>query len=256
MKTIAIANQKGGVGKTTTAMHLAWGLAAKGKRVLAIDFDPQGNLSSGMGAAVEADTPTVLDFMGLTDSPAGFDRIAQRRGGVDLIPANGYLDTGETALEHLRKMKCLDTALAPVKARYDYIIVDCRPSLGRLTANALAAADEIIVPVNTEYYSLEAVEQLFVSVAQVKLCNPKIRYAGILITMLDKRRNVGEYVKQFAAAAARVNSRVFKTQIRLAAAFGDLPSYGKSMYEYKPNSNAAQDYADFVEEYLQYGEGK
>ncbi|GHV01592.1 cobyric acid synthase CobQ [Clostridia bacterium] len=254
MKVIAITNQKGGVGKTTTAANLAWGLAKRGKRVLAVDLDPQGNLSSGMGATIEDKTPTVLDFMGLTDTYAKADRIIQRCGGVDILPANGYLDLGEGALAQLQKSKCLDMALTPIKERYDYIVIDCRPSLGALVGNALVAADEIIIPVNTEYYSWEAIEQLFVSVAKIRLHNPKLRYAGILITMIDKRRNAEEYMRKFAEAAVRVGTRVFKTQIRRAALLGDLPSHGKSVFEYKPNSNAAQDYADFVDEFLKYEE--
>ncbi|MDR3319187.1 MAG: ParA family protein [Clostridiales bacterium] len=253
MKIIAVANQTGGVGKTTTTAHLAWGLAKKGKRVLVVDFDPQGNLSSGMGALTGAEQATVLEWLGLGASPAEFSATVRHSSGVDILPANIYLDSGELLLyRQLGRERCLDKRLKPLRGRYDYVLIDCRPSLGLLTINALTAADEVLVPMRADFYSIPAVEQLIVSIKEIREnCNPRLKYNGFLITMLDKRRNTEDYIANFADLAESVKTKLYSAQIRLNAAAADVPSYSMSLYEYKPTSNAAADYAAFTEEFLQ-----
>ncbi|MCL2370241.1 MAG: ParA family protein [Firmicutes bacterium] len=255
-KVIALVNQKGGVGKTTTAAHLAWGLAKKGKKVLAIDFDPQGNLSMGMGAKLK-NKGTVIDWLEIGDTPKSFKEVVQNCGGVDLLPANILLDNAELSLyNELSREYVLKNRLKDVKSKYDYILIDCRPSLGTLTVNALVAADEVLIPIKADFFSLPAVSQLFQSVKRIKeRCNDKLKFNGFVVTMADKRRNLDDYNDNFNALAHSVKSKVYKTQIRQNAAAADVPSYEQSLYDYKPNSLAAQDYLALVEEFLKYEEG-
>jgi chromosome partitioning protein len=254
MKILAIVNQKGGVGKTTTTAQLAWGLANRGYKVLAIDLDPQGNLSAGMGAVIKAGTPTVMEWLGLNrdgkETPA--DKIIQHCDGVDLIPANIYLDSGETELlQRYTRELCLIRHIRRVRGGYDYVLIDCRPSLGLLTVNALTAANEVIVPIKSDFYSLQVLEQLLDTVTEIRLhCNPKLQYNGFLITMLDSRRNTTEFLSVLTAVAGAAGGKVYTTRIRLSAAAADAPGAAQSVYEYKPKSIAAADYNAFTEEFL------
>ena len=256
-KVIALVNQKGGVGKTTTTAHLAWGLALKGKKVLAVDFDPQSNLSMGMGASVNPSTPTVLEWLGVAGAEKPFEQVVQNCKGVDVMPSSIMLESGELALhQEIGREFLLKTQLKAIKNKYDYILIDCRPSLGILTLNALVAADEVLIPIKADYFSLPAVSQIFNTVKAIKSkCNDRLKINGFVITMADKRRNIEDYHDNFAALADSVKSKVYETQIRQNAAAADVPSFEMSLYEYKPNSLAAKDYLAFVDEFLKYEEG-
>ncbi|MCL2370780.1 MAG: ParA family protein [Firmicutes bacterium] len=255
-KIIALVNQKGGVGKTTTTAHLAWGLAKKGKKVLAIDFDPQGNLTMGMGATRHKATPTVLEWLEIGEKSKSFNEVVQKCGSVDLLPANIILDHAEQVLHNkLSREYILKNRLKQHTKDYDYILIDCRPSLGILTINALVAADEVLIPIKADYYSLPAVEQILTTVQMIKTsCNDKLKVNGFVVTMADKRRNIDDYYDLFIDLANTVKSKVYKTQIRQNAAAADVPSYEMSLFDYKPNSLAAVDYKALVEEFLKYEE--
>ena len=248
-KIIAFANQKGGVGKTTTAINLAAALSERGKRVLLCDFDPQGNATSGFGVDPRSLETSVYDLI-VSEDPDTKSGIVQTKW-VDIIGANVNLAGAELdliAMDH-REAR-LKLVLDKVKDEYDYVFIDCPPSLGLLTLNCLCAADSFLVPLQCEYYALEGLSQLMTTVRMVKKnMNPKLSLEGVLLTMFDGRTNlsiqvVEEVKKHFPG---EVFSAVVPRNVRLSEA----PSHGQPVIDYDSKSKGAQVYMDFAREVIE-----
>jgi len=257
MKTIALANQKGGVGKTTTAASLGIGLSRQGKKVLLIDADAQGNLTQMLGWAQPDElSPTLADLMGkiITDQPmAPGEGILEHQEGVHLLPANIELSAMEVTLVNtMSRETVLKQYLSSVSDQYDFALIDCMPSLGMLTINALTAADSVIIPVQADYLPARGLEQLLKTVARVKRqLNPKLEVDGILLTMVDNRtvfsREMCQKVRQ------NYGTRVLMSEIPRSVRAAEISAVGKSIYEYDPNGKATQAYERLTKEVLGYG---
>lgn len=247
-KIIAFANQKGGVGKTTTAINLAAALSERGKRVLLCDFDPQGNATSGFGVDPRSLEISVYDLI-VSEDPDTKSGIVQTKW-VDIIGANVNLAGAELdliAMDH-REAR-LKLVLDKVKDEYDYVFIDCPPSLGLLTLNCLCAADSFLVPLQCEYYALEGLSQLMTTVRMVKKnMNPKLSLEGVLLTMFDGRTNlaiqVAQEVKRFFPG--KVYATVIPRNIRLSEA----PSHGKPITAYDRGCRGAEAYLALANEFL------
>jgi chromosome partitioning protein len=255
-KIIAIANQKGGVGKTTTSINLASGLAYLGKKVLLVDFDPQGNSTQGVGASRESFKHNVYDVvMGIQSVHS--TRLALKQPPIHLIPAT--IDLAGADLEMVQykvgRENLLKQKLDPIKDEYEYILIDCPPSLGLLNTNALTAADSVIIPVQAEYYALEGLTQLLSTIRLVqKLFNPKLMIEGILLTMFDVRTKLSVEVQQ--EVRKYFKERVYKAYIPRNIKLSEAPSRGKSIFEYDVRSEGAKAYASLAKEVIQNNEGK
>ncbi len=248
-KIISVVNQKGGVGKTTTAVNLAAGVGLAGKKVLIVDADPQGNTTSGYGVSKKDNTSTSYELLvGKTRVESAI--ITTEFKNVDIVPASMDLAAAEIDLiETERRESQLKIALSPVREKYDYIFIDCPPSLGLITINALVASDTVLVPIQCEYFALEGLSQLMASVRQVKrLYNPTLEIEGIVLTMYDGRLNltqqvVGEIKKYFA-------TKLYKTAIPRAVRLSEAPSYGMPIQYYDKRSKGSIAYNDLAKEFI------
>ena len=248
-KTIAITNQKGGVGKTTTAINLAAALAAEGKKILVIDTDPQGNLTSGFGVNKNEVENTVYELMlGECSTEEAIQR--QVKEGVDLIASNVNLAAVEIELmDEKNKDFILRNEVEWVKDKYDYIILDCPPSLSMLTINAMTTADSVLVPIQCEYYALEGLSQLIHTVNLVKdRLNPDLALEGVVFTMYDSRTNLSAQVVE--NVKANLQARVYNTVIPRNIKLAEAPSYGQPINEYDPKSSGAEAYGKLAKEVI------
>lgn len=249
-KIIAITNQKGGVGKTTTSINLASGLAYLNKKVLLVDFDPQGNTTQGVGAPRESIHASVYDMV-MGDKSADHVTLPIKRPPVHLIPAT--IDLAGADLEMVEykvgRENLLKNKLEKVKDEYDYILIDCPPSLGLLNTNALTAADSVIIPVQCEYYALEGLTQLLSTIRLVqKLFNKELHIEGILLTMFDARTKLSLEVQQ--EVRKYFKERVYKSYIPRNVKLSEAPSRGQSIFEYDIRSEGAKAYAALAKEVI------
>lgn len=251
-KIIAIINQKGGVGKSTTAVNLSAALGEMGKQVLLVDLDPQGNSSSGLGIEKSQVENCVYDTL-LNDVPVEEAIIPDVCEGLDLIPATINLAGAEVELvsEFARENRLRD-AIGQLRGRYDYIFIDCPPSLGLLTVNALVAADKLLVPIQCEFYAMEGVTKLLDSMKRVKSrLNPTLDIYGVLMTMYDGRTTLSRQVVQ--EVREYFGKSVFKTQIPRTVKLSEAPSFGQPITQYDPTGKGAQAYIDLAKEVINRG---
>ncbi|MEF9922854.1 MAG: AAA family ATPase [Anaerovoracaceae bacterium] len=255
-KAIAIFNQKGGVGKTTTNINLGASLAQRGKKILMLDIDPQGNTTSGVGIAKKELTDTIYELMVEDNYDVKKAILPTNIKNLDIIPASVDLAGAEVELVALEgRERRLKQALDQIKGDYDYIFIDCPPSLGLLTINSLTAVDSVLIPIQCEFYALEGVSQLVSTIELVKKnFNKKLEIEGVILSMFDGRTNLSVQVVQEVKKyfGNKVYSTVIPRNIRLAEA----PSFGMAITEYDPKSKGAEAYSDFAEEFLEWEEDK
>ncbi len=254
-KSIAIFNQKGGVGKTTTNINLAACLAMKGIKVLVLDIDPQGNTTSGLGVSKRGLEKTSYDLL-VEDNIDPASTILQTIiPGLDIIPASVDLAAAEIELVQLEgRERRLKNALDKVRGDYDYIFIDCPPSLGLLTVNALCAANSVLIPLQCEYFALEGLSQLIRTIRALrKNLNPALAMEGILFTMYDGRTNLTYAVVN--EVKAHFADKVYRTVIPRNVRLSEAPSHGKPIYYYDKYARGAESYAALSREFLERSDG-
>ena len=251
-KILAIINQKGGVGKSTTAVNLSAALGAMGKEVLLVDLDPQGNATSGYGIDKRALDGCVYNVL-LGETPVEEVILSCVAEGVDVLPSTISLAGAEVELvNEMARENRLKSALGSLRGRYDYILIDCPPSLGLLTINALVAADKLLVPIQCEFYALEGVTKLLDSMKRVKsILNPSLDIFGIVLTMYDSRTNLANQVVN--EVRSFFGDEVFETLIPRTVKLSEAPSYGQSILEYAPDNKGALAYNDLAKEVIARG---
>ena len=257
---IAVVNQKGGTAKTTTVENLGIGLAKAGKKVLLIDTDPQASLTICLGYPRPDDLPmTLTDLLSssINERPVNLSEgILHQAEGVDLIPANIEMAGLEVALVNtMNRERMLKQFLEPIKGSYDYILLDCMPSLGMLTVNALAAADAALIPVQANYLSAKGLEQLLQTINKVKRqINPKLRIEGILRTMVDGRTNYAKDISSLIRETYGAKIKVFDAVIPRSTRAAEISAEGKSIFAYDPKGKVAAAYEDVTKEVLKNAE--
>lgn len=259
---MAVVNQKGGTGKTTTCENLGFGLAMEGKRVLLVDTDPQGSLTIALGHPRPDGIPvTLTDLMAkvIQDQPIGpKEGVLTHEEGIDLIPANITLSGMEVSLVNaISRETVLRQLLEPLKSQYDYILLDCMPSLGMLTVNALAASDQVLIPVQANYLSAKGLEQLLQTVSKVKRqINPKLRVEGILLTMVDYRTNFAKEISALIRDTYGSRLKVFESDIPRSVRVAETSVEGVSIFKHDPGGKVADAYRSLTKEVLANAEKK
>lgn len=257
---IAVVNQKGGTGKTTTCENLGIGLANEGKKVLLVDTDPQSSLTIALGNPRPDDLPvTLTDLMAkiMQDQPPlPKEGILSHEEGVDLVPANITLSGLEVSLVNaMSRETILKQYLETVKGQYDYILLDCMPSLGMLTVNALAASDQVLIPVQANYLSAKGLEQLLQTVNKVKRqINPKLRIEGILLTMVDSRTNYAKEISTLIRDTYGSKLKVYDADIPRSVRAAEISAEGVSIFRHDPGGKVAEAYRSLTKEVLQNAE--
>ncbi len=254
-KIISFINQKGGVGKTTTCVNMASYLAVMGKKVLLLDLDPQGNATSSLGIDKESGLKTIYNVI-VDDNLLDEVIMKSKLDNLDIIPSNVDLAGAEIELVQMNnREKVVKKILQPIKNSYDYICIDCPPSLGLITVNGLTASDSLIIPIQCEYFAIEGLTQLMYTIKLVKKhLNPDIAVEGVVLTMKDARSNLGNSVA--ADVNKYFNNKVYDTIIPRNIRLAEAPSYGEPICMYDPKCNGAIAYRTLTEEFLKRNNDK
>ena len=259
-KVIAIANQKGGVGKTTTTSNLGIGLAKQGKRVLLIDADAQGSLTASLGFtepdAIEISLATVMGSLIKDEEVEPMEGVLHHEEGIDLMPGNIELSGLEVSLVNvMSRERIMQEYIGMVRDYYDYILIDCMPSLGMMTINALACADSVLIPVQAAYLPVKGLQQLIKTIGRVKKqLNPKLKIEGILLTMVDNRTNYARDISLMVYDTYSASIKVFGTEIPMSVRASEVSVEGGSIYSYDPKGKAAFAYMALTKEVLKEAE--